>query len=415
MTKTSKRIFYLLVLLLPMNLGKHFEILDSYVWGLLVDYLVPTIYVQDILVIGILFFWLLEKGIPKKETFIKFFNAKYIQVLIFFLFSMLLSVFVSQRLIPSMYTFVRFFLYVGLFLYVVYEVKLERDFYKIVNLVSYGVIFLGILSIAQFLKQGSVFNNYLFLGEQPYSVSTWGIVKEKIFGVGKVASYGLFKHPNTFGGFLAIVLIWLYIGIKRNKKFSVPFLVGTVALILTFSYTSWACFLLGILITFLIKNQWLGFKHTLLIFMTAFSILMAFLPVFKNLVPEVSSHPSFYRRSNLIIGTKRIIEEKPLFGVGIGSFTALIDEYMPVSADLRFTQPVHNVFLLLFSEIGAVGLLFFVLFMFYASKKIVRLRFLGMLFISFIQILFLFSWDHYFLTQHQTLLLFWMIAGLIFS
>ena len=46
----DKLVFYLLIIFLPINLGKHFEILDSYVWGFLSDYLIPTVYVQDILV-----------------------------------------------------------------------------------------------------------------------------------------------------------------------------------------------------------------------------------------------------------------------------------------------------------------------------------------------------------------------------
>jgi len=415
MIKTSKKIFYLLVLFLPVNLGKHFEILDSYVWGLVVDYLVPTIYVQDILVVIILLFWVLEKGVPKKETLIRLLNTKYIQVLIFFLFSTLLSVLTAQRFIPSIYAFIRLFLYTGLFLYVVYEVKLENDFYKIVSLVSYAIIFLGVLGTAQFLNQGSVFNNYLFLGEQPYSASTWGAVREEVFGVAKVASYGLFKHPNTFGGFLAIVLIWVYTCIKRNKRFVIPFLIGTLALTLTFSYTAWVCLLIGLFLTSLIKSQWCGLRKTLLISLVGFSILMTFLPIIRELNPELYSHPSFYRRSNLIIGAKRMIEERPLFGVGLNNFTLLIDTHMPVFSDLRFTQPVHNVFLLLFSEIGILGFVFFVLFIFYISRRLIRFRFLDILLVSFIQILFLFSWDHYFLTQHQTHLLFWLVIGLIFS
>ena len=47
-TKVSKILFYVLVFLLPVNLGLHFVIKDAYVWGLLIDYLVPTVFVQDI-------------------------------------------------------------------------------------------------------------------------------------------------------------------------------------------------------------------------------------------------------------------------------------------------------------------------------------------------------------------------------
>ena len=52
----AKKLFFLLILLLPLNLGKHFVIKDSYVLGLLIDYLIPTIFVQDILVFLIILY-----------------------------------------------------------------------------------------------------------------------------------------------------------------------------------------------------------------------------------------------------------------------------------------------------------------------------------------------------------------------
>ena len=47
-------LFYLILFLLPANLAKHFPVASSYVSGILVDYLIPTVYLTDILIIILL-------------------------------------------------------------------------------------------------------------------------------------------------------------------------------------------------------------------------------------------------------------------------------------------------------------------------------------------------------------------------
>lgn len=89
----SKRLFYLLIFFLPLNLGKHFILRDSFVSGLLVDYLIPTIYIQDVLILLILGASLFERR--KDFSFFKlkeFLNRREIQLGLLFMFSVFLSV-----------------------------------------------------------------------------------------------------------------------------------------------------------------------------------------------------------------------------------------------------------------------------------------------------------------------------------
>ena len=51
------KIFALILLFLPVNLAKHFVFNFCYVDGILVDYLIPTIYLTDILIWCLLGFW----------------------------------------------------------------------------------------------------------------------------------------------------------------------------------------------------------------------------------------------------------------------------------------------------------------------------------------------------------------------
>ncbi|MEA3355691.1 MAG: hypothetical protein U9Q63_04395, partial [Patescibacteria group bacterium] len=48
------KLFYLIIFLIPCNLSKHFILPSSYVNGILVDYLIPSIYFTDILIIILL-------------------------------------------------------------------------------------------------------------------------------------------------------------------------------------------------------------------------------------------------------------------------------------------------------------------------------------------------------------------------
>ena len=56
-----KKLFFVLALLLPVNLAKHFIYPGAYVDGILVDYLIPTLYLTDLLIAAIAALWLFEK------------------------------------------------------------------------------------------------------------------------------------------------------------------------------------------------------------------------------------------------------------------------------------------------------------------------------------------------------------------
>ena len=414
--KASKVLFFVLVLLLPVNLGKHFELFDSYVWGVLSDYLIPTLYAQDILVVSTLIFWLKERGFPSRQTLATFVSAKEAQFLILFIFSLMLSVASAARPLPAFFVFLRIFLYFLLFIYISYEIKVEKDFLVILTLLAISVIFIGALGILQFLKQGAVFNNYLFLGEQPYSYSTWGIVRKSVLGVGKIPAYSLFRHPNIFGGFLSVVLVWVLASFKKSKIFLLAFIFGTISLLLTFSYTAWAAFTFGVFGYIYISSGLRGdylFRKKVVSFVFLAIILVAFLfpPAFSK-----SDQPSLYRRGNLYLSSLAVARQNPLFGVGPGNLVVFIDKFIPASSrDLRFTQPVHNIFLLIFAENGISALLLFFGLLVFAIKNLLNPSCFPLFLIALLQIIFLGSLDHYFWTIHQTSLLFWILLGLTFQ
>ena len=129
----SKKLFLVLVLVIPLNLGKHFLIKDAYVWGILVDYLIPTVYFQDILAVLILLLWFYSGGL-KRILELKLLDRKELQFAALFIFSTLFSVLSSQKFIPSLYFWLRMFIYFLFFVYILVEIHVEDYFFKILNL-----------------------------------------------------------------------------------------------------------------------------------------------------------------------------------------------------------------------------------------------------------------------------------------
>jgi len=413
LVKISRFLYFILLFILPVNLGKHFEIFDSYVGGVLVDYLVPTLFIQDILAVLILLFWILSGGLKRLFCEKNLLERRYIQYSTLFVFSLFLSTLNSARFIPSIYAWLRLFLYFLLFIYSLVEVPIETYFFKILNIFSLSLLLVSILGIAQFVQKGSVFDNYLVFGEQPYSSATYGVPKESFFGKGVVPSYGLFRHPNIFGGYLSIVLVWIFSFLKNRKFYWIPFLFGCVALLFTFSKISWAVFLFGVLLHLLfVKDPGkIENRKKKAVFLVYFVVVLSLLlPLFSCLTDN--DNKSISRRASLAGASYRMIEDNFLFGVGFNNSTIFIDKYNYAGTDLRFSQPVHNIFLLLFSEGGVFSLIFFALLIRECARNFINSSYFHIYLISFLQILLLGSFDHYFITIHQTLLLFWIVLGL---
>lgn len=400
-------VFKLLVLLLPVNLARHFFFDFAYVDGILVDYLIPTVYLTDILIWGLLGFWAFRafrdfRGFSVRNSFV---------LCLGFLLVASFSVFRAVNQPAAVYKWLKLLEYVLFALYVSKHVDLKKDWARIVTLLSVGVIFESVLTIAQWFNQGSIFG-YWFFGENRYTAATPGIAILDLAGIRKVRPYGTFPHPNVLGGYLAISVPWIFYEIisqarkakregqncsaKLKTFYMVTFIWGTVSLYLSFSRSAWFVGALGLLLT-----SGLSWRRGLASFLLApFSSLLTTLSV--------------VRRAELNWIALQMIKDNPLLGVGLNNFTVMMDEYGRISGWARFLQPVHNIYLLIASEIGLLGLLIFLGLLVFAFDLLLKNR-KFLLLISLTQIVLLGLADHYLWTIQQGSLLFWFILGLVFS
>ncbi|GIW69288.1 MAG: hypothetical protein KatS3mg101_0035 [Patescibacteria group bacterium] len=388
------RIFLLtLIALLPVNLGKHFEFSGSYVYGNLIDYLVPTLYVQDILALLLLIALILERKRILLEGPIK--------KIAMFLGVLLLSSLFASRALPSLWFFFRIFLYTVVGIYVYKWVDLKKEGRLIQKILAVQLLFVSVLAIAQFFVRGSVFDNYLFLGEQPYSLSTPQITKEVLLGRVFLPPMGLFRHPNILSGYLAILLVFVVFWFPKNKLSIACLVLGMVAFLLTFSVFTWAAFFATLVLYKFLKDK----RKIMYIYLLAASLILL-VPFF----PFSSDNASFYRRDSLLAASYRIAGKFPVLGVGTNNFTSYVDDFQ-ISNDIRFTQPVHNVFALILAESGIFAFFLFILIFFDSYSAAAKKGDVPLL-LAFSAALLLMSFDHYFWTIHQTTLILFILFGL---
>lgn len=410
--KWHQRFFWFLLLFLPTQLGVHFWPDWAMVLGRRVDYLAPTIYLTDILLLLTLVTFIIS-NLPVRQAGFKFLISKHIRIILFGLLFVVVNIFVATN---PMVTFLKWIKFMEFVLLGWYIVKTKPRFASITTPLLIGVFYSSVLAIVQFFLQHSVGGLLWWLGERTFSVDTPGIARTVWQGREILRPYATFPHPNVLGGFLAAVLPFLIYNLQiykptnlqingRIKKMyqwflGVTFVVGIVALLLTFSRSA---IVIGILALIFVLFQKKKILFSLAIFFLALSIFPA-LPA-GRLFPFSFFEESVVVRLQLNAAAISMWRHSPAFGVGLGNFLVELPKNL-VSRQIYFLQPVHNIYLLLLSEIGAVGIAGIVGVVWVALRKKKRV-----LFVPLIAYLLLGFVDHYPLTLQQGQLLLTVLAA----
>ncbi len=237
--------------------------------------------------------------------------------------------------------------------------------------------------------------------------------------------------------------------------------VQTAAIFFTFSRTAWIGFLLSLFVisvlylydhkivsreTILLKPVNNYKKILKLLFCYKELIIVCFLSLFLiisnfSLIQAridgalfsndtLSNNSAFSDRTFYNIVSRETISNNFLFGSGIGTSIFQINNYLEnnnIKQELESWQyqPAHNIYFLIASEIGLVGLLIFLLFIIYvilgsikivSRETILDIRKLNYFLIAIlISFLFIGIFDHYFWTLQQGRLIFWLVLALILA
>ncbi|MDO8551458.1 MAG: O-antigen ligase family protein [bacterium] len=403
--------FFLLILFSSTQLGKHFWPDFTYIFGLKIDYLSPTLYLTDVYILCLFFFWFFEERKSFASGFLKVINTKFL--LIFFIYLFINSALASNPE-AAFYKLLKISEFTLLGVYIV------RNYFTIFTFAALGfsVSIIGqfLLALLQIFKQGSIGGPFWLLGERTFNAGTPGISLADINGEMFLRPYGTFSHPNSLAGFVLVSLLLLVVlGNKLPVLFKrTVFLSGITLIVLSFSRSVWLTFFVVLTAFIPVTLAHLKSRRNLLIY----SVLI-YLPLFAL----------FFWRVNLALGSQPVEERillskaslamltsSPFFGVGLNNFIVNLPNHWNLG-NVYFLQPVHNLFLLVASETGLLGLFFFLtliigIFMRYQSKKF-RSKESFVFVVSFVSILFSGLFDHYWFTLQQNMLLLTVVLGFL--
>lgn len=392
--------FFLLLLLLPGQLGLHFWPSWSFVQGLRIDYLSPTLYFSYLLV-GLLVL-----------TRTKFYSTKIVKARLRTLpiyFLLLTAVILANHSPASLLKVDQLLLLVllGITIVKTYR-KLTWGFIGL----SIALTYTSLLTILQFLYQRTI--GLWLIGERALSLSTPGVARLDFLGVELFRPYASFSHPNSLAGFL-LVGIFLATALKDHIPqglFRTSLLLSATSLILTGSR---AAILTGAFLSLLLLiKKFFSVKKIVL-----FSLLVISIVTFLAFNASLPNDQSFTRRAEELRFGLSTLDKHPYTGIGLNNFIPAIGETLPsklfptLSSPVLWLQPVHNVFVLILVETGFVG--FSVLVYFLGKTLLIVNHKSFFLYLAFVGVLFTSLADHYWFTLIQNQLLATVVLGLIWS
>jgi hypothetical protein len=398
----SRTFAILLLIFLPTQLSYHFWPAWSYVFGFRIDFMAPTLYLTDMfsLIVIVLNFKIYRK-------FIKILALIFLLAIINCLFSV--------SLFESIYKWIKIFEVFLIGLYFSKQKILKTT--TVFKTILYSSIPVSVLGILQFFLGSTLGGIFYWLGERHFNLNTPGIALVSILGSDHLRSYSTFSHPNSLAGFLGVVLIGFMFGNKvfSKKIYLLNLTPLLICFLLTFSLSSILGFFVISILSLVIYKRYIAKFFIILLINTYPLLSLIYMFVSERLLnihPYITKNIS--ERLDLNIIALKIISNNFFTGVGLGNFITSTIKYTGIYTYSWLLQPVHNGYILIFSELGIVGVLFFYFFL----NKLLNRNFIYKNF----KFLFIFTFilltgftDHYWLTLQQNIMLCSIFAGLSFN
>ncbi len=250
-----------------------------------------------------------------------------------------------------------------LFGYCVYKSEMLR---KNHIFIMWIFVILGVISsfigIVQFIFDSSV--GLKFLGESQLSSTAYGVAKVLKSGAPHLRSYSLFPHPNIFGFMMLIPICYnFYLLTKSSQLYTklILSLSGLCLIIALFLTLSRSALLAGSLVG--------GYILAISLLKKSFSqVLAKSWPMLLGIIVSAAiTYPWLVNRTS--VDDSSIVERGEYFhvaeklainnwflGTAPGTNLFHMEQWLVDKLDPWNVQPVHNIPLLIFSELGILGL-----------------------------------------------------------
>jgi O-antigen ligase len=275
---------------------------------------------------------------------------------LFFLFAAILSIFQSVNVELSLFSIFMIFQFLLMLIYLVNNVTSPEDLRFILNTLALCLLVEGMFMIVQYFTGASL----SFAGIESRSMMDLSASVEGVRVAGTIGS------PNAAASYLAPTLAivfgaYLTNGRLVNRTLALTaFGVGTVALILTSVRSGWISFAVAMAVL-IIQAAKIRSKRRAIFILLVFVVIVGI--VFSQRIVNRFTRDdsdSAESREWLAEMARNIIRAHPL-GVGINNYDQVMSyRYAPSELIGHRLYVVHNKYLLVWADTGALGLAAFV-------------------------------------------------------
>lgn len=374
-------LFFFIIFTFSINLFYKLSLEGAYVRGLLIDYLIPKIYLAELFLIPFLLVGIKQLTKIKIDTYLGL-------LILLLIFRQLLSQSPLAAFIHLLHLAEIILFFQIIKLDPLFKKRIAEKF--ALGAMLSAIIFQSLLAVYQFIFQRSLLA-YQFLGETNL-MDLANISKAQFFFSERILPYGATPHPNILAGIVVVLSILIINKIKNFKAMQLVLIVNALLIIFLTQSIS-ALLTLGLFIFYQIFNS-LKYKPVIkrVIMIVVYYIFLILLPYFLGKVFSLATgQNSVSRRVILNQASLEIFKHHMLFGVGINNFTLNLETYSTNREVIRFVQPVHHLLFLILSE-GGLLLLAIVIILIKKAK-------IKSFYSKTIILLAIISLDHYLLTQ----------------
>ncbi|EKE20383.1 MAG: hypothetical protein ACD_8C00009G0005 [uncultured bacterium] len=406
---------FLLVFLLPWQTRWIFE--QGMINGNQNEYLTGSVYVADVVIVLVVVLLAINKYRENMIASIFKFSIKRWSAFFLFVILTAISVFWADNVMLAVQR-AGWILLAAILAFLIASFKSKT---RLLFCFISGLMLSAWLGIWQFFAQNAFASKWLGLAS--HSVVDGGVSYLEIYSensqmIRHLRSYGSFDHPNIFGYAMAlgiILVLWLFYEKKRGKNENIFLYVALVSFSFgLFSSLSRSAFLALILAMVAVFFR-IGFLKIIKPLVVVFFILATLTFWHSELIFARTDfgarleQKSINERALYFNQGKEIISENVFFGVGVGNYVQELTVKNPKDSAWTY-QPVHNVFLLVWAEVGFFAMLLLlalsVSFGFYAWKKSV---FHFAMWLSLLSPIFL---DHWLWDLHFGVILLGFVVGI---
>ena len=279
----------------------------------------------------------------------------------------LLSTVNSPDILLTILGIIQFAKMILLFYFIISEVKFENDFSFISLSLVCSLAILSLFCLMQYITQTNFTIDF-----QVITTPSWYI--------GGFQPVGTTGSSNVTASQLIALMPFGLAALIRNKNFFFRLIAFSsvisafVILILTQSRAGWlACALsLGIFLYLVLLKRLLKLRYALIIIILIIATgVTFFINIFEeSSIQDISNPNTLYDRKNLLLTSFRMIKAYPLVGVGFNNYTNVMQQYTPPNLAYTWIYLVHNNYMLIWSEIGTIGFIIYILFIFYIYRNI---------------------------------------------